>query len=203
MGTHRLVPGVVAQDVHQAAAGGVQAALGQAAQVVPGKDHVVAVHQQVVRPGGLGPGRTARWRGRCAGRRGPPSWASAPFSPRRRDLAVGALKDGQQFLVLFQRAAVGVGPAATGIAVRLVVLLRGCPAGAQAAGQAAVHMGAGGHFVPRDHGIPGPVGTEHRIGGVLHIGVGVIAGRRDDAPRRCGRRRTRRAARFQRPSPWV
>ena len=173
-----LVPGVVAQNVHQPAAGGVQVALGQAAQVLPGKDHVVPVHQQVIRPGGLGPGRHLHAGGGGVQRRpGCLLGVGAVLAPVL-DLAVGALKDGQQFLVLLQRAPVGVGPAATGIAVRLVVLLR-LPGGGQPAGQSAVHMGFGGHFIPLDH-IPRPVGTEHRIGGVLHIGVGVIPGRRDD-----------------------
>ena len=58
-----LVACIVAQNVHQAAAGGVQIAVGQPAQVVPGKNHVVAVHQQVIRAGGY-------WFGGDAGRSG-------------------------------------------------------------------------------------------------------------------------------------
>ena len=51
------VGGVVAQDVHQLPPGGLQALGGQVPQVIPGEDHVVAVHQQVLGPllGGLYP----------------------------------------------------------------------------------------------------------------------------------------------------
>ena len=87
------------------------------------------------------------------------------------DLPVGALKDSQQFLVLFQRAAVGVGTAAPRAGVRFFVCGLSCRC--QPTGQPAVHMGFGGNLVPFDH-ISGSVGTKYRIGGVFQITVGVI-----------------------------
>jgi len=113
-----LVARIVAQNVHQAAAGGVQIAVGQPAQVVPGKNHVVAVHQQVIGPGGHRLGGDA---GRSGG--GVQGGAGCLFGvsglATTAYLAVGALKNRQQLLVLFQRAPVGGGPAATIVGVSL------------------------------------------------------------------------------------
>ena len=90
------------------------------------------------------------------------------------DLAVGALKNSQQLLVLLQRVPVGVGPAVPEGTVA-VVLGVGLSGGGQTPGQTAGHMGLGGDFVPLDV-VPRPVGAEHRVRRVLHIGVGVVPG---------------------------
>ena len=153
-----LIACVVAQNVHQPAPCGIKAAVRQPAQGVPRKDDIVAVHQQIVRPGGHRRSRHARRRGgvqrRTGGLFGIVNAAAALY------LAVGAFKNSQQFLILLQRAAVGRGPAAARVGLVLLLRLPGGGGSTQPPLQPAGNMGAGGDLIPFDK-IPGPVGAEH------------------------------------------
>ena len=134
---------IVAQDVHQLVAGGVQALFGEGVQLVPRKDDVVAVHQQVFR-------RDLPLLGGKVG--------ALPLLHRAEgcqrvplDGAVGALENFEQLGVLFQRGAVGHGPALR----HSRFLLR-----TSAFAPAAVHMHVAAHLIPGHHKT-GPMGAEH------------------------------------------
>ena len=116
----------VAQDVHELVPGGLQVFRRQGLQVLPGEDHVVAVHQQVLRPlfGGLG-----LVGGRALFRRGlfhrPEGLQGVPL-----DGAVGPLENGHELLVLLQAGPVGGGPGLQGAGALLLgglLLLFGRP----------------------------------------------------------------------------
>ena len=151
-------PLIIAQDVHQRLPRRIQIGVGQLLQLVPREDQIVPVHQQEL------PGR-----GQVGGLR-------LPLGPHRRregaalHLAVGALKDGLQIPVLLQRA---------GVPLRL-------PAGQMQGGrvlglglQGAVQMHMQGYLVPL-HVEARTVAAEHRIRGVFHIPLRVVAGGFDD-----------------------
>ena len=97
---------IVAQDVRQLFAGGVEALLGEGVELVPREDDVVAVHQQVLgRDGPLLGGKVGAFPllHRAEGRQRVPL-----------DGSIRPLENFQQLFVLFQRGAVGGGPALGG-----------------------------------------------------------------------------------------
>ena len=93
--------------------------------------------------------------------------------------SVGSFKNRQQFFVLLQRAAVGVGTAAARVGIVLSIGFFCRRLAVQPPFQPGGQMCPGGHLVPFDQ-IPGPVGAEHRIRRVFHIRVGVIPRGGDD-----------------------
>ena len=158
------VPGVVAQNIHQSTPRPIQIFLGDAVQLLPRKNHVVAIHQQVLRPRQrFGGGLLHRTLRPCVQRLMQGLVVPAFY------FSVGALKNFQQLLVLRQRAPVGGGAAAPGV-LRLLLLRR--------RGGRVPHrqMRFGGHLVPM-HQISSPVAAKYRIRGVLGVGVRVIARR--------------------------
>ena len=156
---------IVAENVHQPVAGGVEALLGKGVQLVPRKDDVVAIHQQVF--GGDLP--------LLGGEIGPlPLLHRAERRQRVAfDGAVGALKNFQQFGVLFQRSAVSRHPAGTG---RGLFCCRGGVA------PAAVHVHMAAHLLPRHHKAR-TVGAEHRVSGVVQVVFRLIVHCLDDLRR--------------------
>ena len=158
------VSGVVAQNVHQPPARPVQIFLRDAVQLLPRKNHVVAVHQQVLRPSQrLGGGLLHRALRPCV------QCLTQEFVISAFYFSVGALKDFQQLLVLRQRAPVGGGTAAPGVRLFLLLGLRGGRVPHR-------QMRLGGHLVPM-HQISSPMAAKHRVRGVLGVGVRVVARR--------------------------
>ena len=153
-----LVALIVAQNVHQLAAGGVQAFLCQCVQLVPRKDDVVAVHQQILR--GNFPLLCGKIR----------AFGLLHRTERRQrvplDGAVGALKNFEQFGILFQRSAVGHG-AALGHSLHL-------RAGGLCLAPAAFHVHMAAHLAPRHHKAS-TMGAEHGICGVFQIMLRLVA----------------------------
>ena len=150
-------PLIVAQDVHQLLAGGIKALFGELVQLIPRKDDVVAIHQQVfgrdlpllgvkIRALGL-PGRAERSQ-------------RVPL-----DGAIGLFKDLQQLGVLFQRGAVGGHPAGPG---------SGLFRRAGGLAPAAVHVHVAAHLFPGHHE-PGPMGAEDRIRRVVEVVFRLVA----------------------------
>ena len=153
-----LVALIVAQDVHQFAAGGVQAFLCQCVQLVPRKDDVVAVHQQILR--GNFPLLCGKIR----------AFGLLHRTERRQrvalDGAVGALKNFEQLGVLLQRGAVGHG-AALGRSLHL-------RAGGLCLAPAAFNVHMAAHLAPRHHKAR-TMGAEHGICGVVQIMLRLVA----------------------------
>ena len=149
---------IVAQDVRQLFAGGVQTLFGKGVELVPRKDDVVAVHQQVL--GGNGP--------LLGGKIGAFPLLHRAESRQRVPLdgAIGPLKNFQQLLVLFQRSTVGCGPALRSSG--------GSGLGRLCSAPAAVHVHIIAHLVPRDDEARA-VGAEDGVRRVLHIVLGFVA----------------------------
>ena len=146
--------------------GGVQTFLCKGVQLVPREDDVIAVHQQVFRLD------LPLFRIEI---RALPLLHRAECRQRiPLDGAVGALEDLQQLGILFQRGAVGHGPALRGGGC---LLFR---AGGLAPAAVHVHMVA--HLIPRHHE-PGTMGTEHRIRRIVEVVFRLIAHRFDDLRR--------------------
>ena len=85
---------IVGQDIHQALTGMLQAFPRDGLELLPGKDDVIAVHEQILGTGLLIFDVIARLVER--GARGRALW----LERAALDLAVGALEDGEQLLVL-------------------------------------------------------------------------------------------------------
>ena len=149
---------IVGENVDQRRARGGNVLLRQRLELVPGKDHVVPVHEQILRPLLLERHVVlfAVQRGTC--RR---------FDRLKRAvfyLAVGALKDALQLLVL-GKADAAVRPADRGGHLGRFLRLRG---------KTAAQMHARRRLVPGD-GDAAAMVTEDGRGGILHVAVGIVA----------------------------
>ena len=164
-----LIALIVAQQIAQALPGRVQALLGQGFQLVPGEDDVIAVHQQVLRTGGL------LFHGAVFGRGGNRAagglWRDEIPALHR---AVGPLENGLQLLVLFDGAGVGGGAGPGGFRI--------WPRFGDVQAEAAVHMSVGGNLAPL-HVIARSVGAENGVRRVLHVPLRVVANGLDHALR--------------------
>lgn len=139
-------------------AGRFQTVLCKGVQLIPRKDNIVAVHQQIFGQNFPLLGIKIRafpllHRAECRQR--------VPF-----DGAIGALEDFEQLGILFQCCAVSRCPA-LGHGLRL--LLR-----AFAFSPAAVHMHVAAHLIPRHHKARA-MGTEHRICRVVKVVLRLVA----------------------------
>ena len=165
---------IIAEQIHQQLAGGIQALLGQVFQLVPGENDIVAVHQQKLLPVGVGP---LPQRGRGFFRRRllffPPGLGRRVKIPPA-DGAVGPFIDSHQLLVLLQRAGISLPPDRLGRRFRLRRRFLWFLFGQALSVQAAFHMHIVRHLVPFD-GESGAVGAEHRIRGVFQIPLRVVA----------------------------
>ena len=153
---------IVAEDVHQPVAGRFQALFGECVQLVPCKDDVVAVHQQVF-------GLDLPLLGVEIG-----AFPLLGGAERRQrvplDGPIGLFKDLQQLSILFQSSTVGGHPAGAGLH-RFLGLCSLAPA--------AVYMHVAAHLLPGHHK-SGPVGAEHRIRRVVEVVFRLIARGLDD-----------------------
>ena len=168
-----LIPGVVAEYVHEPRPRGVQVVRGQLFQLVPGENHVVAVNQQVFWPFELRPCRAALG---VRLRRLAPFHRAHGADRVAADGAVGALEYRHQLLVRGQRAAVVRRPCGTGGGVRA---LRCGAAEPLVPGEDAGQVHTRGHLVPA-HQHARPVAAKHRVRRVRRVGSGVVAHGGDD-----------------------
>ena len=150
---------VVAQDLNEPVPGGVQVGFRQLGQLLPRKDDIVSIHQQIFRP--FGQGRRFPRLGAIPGR----LWGMQRFAAPPLDGPVGHLKNAHQLFILQKGAPVGLAALpGHGRFLRLLVCLQ----------HIRLDMRHTGYLIP-PHGVSGPSAAKDRIRRIRGIGIAVVA----------------------------
>ena len=150
---------VVAQDLNEPVPGGVQVGFRQLGQLLPRKDDIVSIHQQIFRP--FGQGRRFPRLGAIPGR----LWGMQRFAAPPLDGPVGHLKNAHQLFILQKGAPVGLAALpGHGRFLRLLVCLQ----------HIRLDMRHTRYLIP-PHGVSGPSAAKDRIRRIRGIGIAVVA----------------------------